>query len=386
MRLFILILIILVVVIVAFVCYWRNKPNQLLRQQKQMWKNLKPDIDNIREINEKAKNKGYKLLTKGNARKSLNESSAKFYEYIQFCKENNLEVSPEQNSVKEEIWSTEDLLDPKGALDRELNRATKQYDQAYEAISKNGEQLNSERLESQELLNEIEDFINSISAFPKELSTKVEDIRINQEKFKGTVEFVEEQKNNLEKTVLTAGGGIAAGAGTALIAPSALMWVATTFGTASTGAAIATLSGAAAHNAALAFIGFGALSAGGGGMALGTTILTLLNPVGWGIAGVSAGLGLLAIIKKNKKIIESKKEEIKRLKNCAEYLKEADAKIEFLRTRTESLSQQLSKSFSRLKRLQGKDYLSLSEKQRLLLGSLVNNTNALAALLNETVE
>jgi len=44
-------------------------------------------------------------------------------------------------------------------------------------------------------------------------------------------------------------------------------------GTASTGTAIGGLSGAAATNATLAWFGGGALTAGGGGMALGTTIL-----------------------------------------------------------------------------------------------------------------
>lgn len=44
-------------------------------------------------------------------------------------------------------------------------------------------------------------------------------------------------------------------------------------GTASTGTAIASLSGAAATNAALAALGGGAIAAGGGGMALGTAVL-----------------------------------------------------------------------------------------------------------------
>ena len=44
-------------------------------------------------------------------------------------------------------------------------------------------------------------------------------------------------------------------------------------GTASTGTAIASLSGAAATNATLAALGGGAIAAGGGGIALGTTIL-----------------------------------------------------------------------------------------------------------------
>lgn len=72
---------------------------------------------------------------------------------------------------------------------------------------------------------------------------------------------------------LGAAGGGAAGAvfGTAAAAGTTAAVMA--LGTASTGTAIATLSGAAATNAALAAIGGGALAAGGGGIALGTTIL-----------------------------------------------------------------------------------------------------------------
>lgn len=72
----------------------------------------------------------------------------------------------------------------------------------------------------------------------------------------------------------TAGGFAAAGATT-----SAVM----AFGTASTGTAISALHGAVATNAALAFLGGGALDVGGGGMALGATVL----------GGATLGVGLL---------------------------------------------------------------------------------------------
>ena len=62
----------------------------------------------------------------------------------------------------------------------------------------------------------------------------------------------------------TAGGFAAAGATTAAVMA---------LGTASTGTAIASLSGVAATNATLAALGGGAIAAGGGGIALGTTIL-----------------------------------------------------------------------------------------------------------------
>ncbi|WP_119759987.1 hypothetical protein [Deinococcus cavernae] len=58
-----------------------------------------------------------------------------------------------------------------------------------------------------------------------------------------------------------------AGAGATAIAG------ATALGTASTGVAISSLSGAAAHSAMLAWFGGGSLAAGGGGMALGTAVL-----------------------------------------------------------------------------------------------------------------
>lgn len=72
----------------------------------------------------------------------------------------------------------------------------------------------------------------------------------------------------------TAGGFAAAGATT-----SAVM----ALGTASTGAAISSLSGVAATNATLAALGGGALTAGGGGMALGSAVL----------GGATLGVGLL---------------------------------------------------------------------------------------------
>lgn len=72
----------------------------------------------------------------------------------------------------------------------------------------------------------------------------------------------------------TAGGFAAAGATTAAVMA---------LGTASTGTAIASLSGVAATNATLAALGGGALAAGGGGMALGAAVL----------GGATLGAGLL---------------------------------------------------------------------------------------------
>jgi hypothetical protein len=60
----------------------------------------------------------------------------------------------------------------------------------------------------------------------------------------------------------------------AIAAESAIMSVVAGVGTASTGTAISTLSGAAATNASLAWLGGGAVSVGGGGVAVGSVVLT----------------------------------------------------------------------------------------------------------------
>ena len=60
---------------------------------------------------------------------------------------------------------------------------------------------------------------------------------------------------------------------TGVVAGAATMGFATAFGTASTGTAIASLHGAAATNAALAWLGGGAVSAGGGGVAIGAIVV-----------------------------------------------------------------------------------------------------------------
>lgn len=73
----------------------------------------------------------------------------------------------------------------------------------------------------------------------------------------------------LKNAGLGLGAGVGGGAAVAFGAYSGTMLLAT----ASTGTAISTLSGAAATNATLAWLGGGSLAAGGGGMALGTMVL-----------------------------------------------------------------------------------------------------------------
>lgn len=96
---------------------------------------------------------------------------------------------------------------------------------------------------------------------------------------KGNVKIPEYNKEELKEVSIGAGillgglGGAAVGTAGGFAAAGATTAAVMALGTASTGTAIASLSGAAATNATLAALGGGAIAAGGGGIALGTTVL-----------------------------------------------------------------------------------------------------------------
>lgn len=95
----------------------------------------------------------------------------------------------------------------------------------------------------------------------------------------GNVDIPKFDPKELEQASVGAGilvgglGGAALGTAGAFAASGATTAAVMALGAASTGTAISTLSGVAATNATLAVLGGGTLAAGGGGVALGTTIL-----------------------------------------------------------------------------------------------------------------
>ena len=100
---------------------------------------------------------------------------------------------------------------------------------------------------------------------------------------------------------------IMAGGVAGVLVPYGMYCAASTFGVASTGTAIATLSGAAATNATLATLGGGALTIGGGGMAAGATLLAT--------AGVGCFVAPIVFKSyKNHKNIKKLKIEIKKIR------------------------------------------------------------------------
>ncbi len=275
--------------------------------------------------------------------------------------------------------NTDDGLD-------EYDVAIIEYNAAYTDMSDGGVRLFRMRERSVDLIQLIEHLVNSIANTPKEFQTDFQEIETERKAFADAEQFAKEKLDAARITAAGGGAGVAAGVAVASMAPTAAMWVATTFGTASTGAAISTLSGAAAHSAALAWLGGGALAAGGGGMAAGNALLAMAGPVGWSIAGASVLTSVVLFAKKKHDIAEKKQEELLSIKRNTEELKELSAVISSLLAKTESLRDGVTDRYKAAMSLYGADYRELARDARLELGALVNDTLALARLLNERID
>ena len=230
-------------------------------------------------------------------------------------------------------------------------------------------------------LTTIQTLFDRIRNVPEENKLKYEKFKTIQINWKQQAAKIELEYKKAE--VKAAGQGVAGvGAGITVVSlgPTVAMGVATTFGVASTGTAISALSGAAATNAALAWLGGGALAAGGGGMAAGSAFLAMAGPVGWTIAGISIiASGLFFLKSKNEK---------ERLENIYTLISNRDSKtyelaIVELNERIKRIvdeTEKLNEAIIRIKTF-GTDYSKMTEKQQYELGAYVNFMEAATMLL-----
>lgn len=154
------------------------------------------------------------------------------------------------------------------------NQAKRIYDEAQEKLEVKKEETNKE-LENLGMLK-ASIYSESLTDF-MEIFGKIKNIDFENNLALGTLNSVDEQAVlDIKKTVLEMkeilGGGVASLGSGALAGFGALGGVGM-LASASTGTAIAGLSGVAATNATLAWLGGGALSAGGFGMAGGMAVL-----------------------------------------------------------------------------------------------------------------
>ena len=289
-------------------------------------------------------------------------------------------------AVKDAAIETKEDIDAKlKELDRMLEQAVTDYNDAYTLMNDKGIRLYVERCRAVDTITNIENLINSIANHPKKFDAEFSEINTNRSHFTESCDFADRELQAAREAAGGAGAGLAAGASVAFMGPTAAMWVATTFGTASTGTAISTLSGAAATNAALAWLGGGTLAAGGGGTAAGSALLAMAGPIGWTIAGATLLSSILLFAKKRTKLNKQKNEEIESVKTNTEIVKELDGKIGEIINETKGVMSGLNASYTDCLKVFGKDYTVFTDEQKKKLGALVNNTKALSALFDKTV-
>lgn len=391
---FLEVMVLVVIVVCAIAVYIANQKSGFIwkLQAEIKWREVQVDINAISEMHEKYYETNQKMkwldknLTKS-TKKDFETHINRYNEYIEFCNSKRVPVKIDHNAFTTVIEETEDaILNSGDALNKALERAQKAYDSEYKNLNITGEKLLEERKKSIYLISDVENVVNSIAKRPKSFDKELSEIKVEKSKFQSSLDFAKKQKVNLEKGAVGIGAGVAAGGAIVGIAPTAAMWVATTFGTASTGTAISALSGSAATNAALAWLGGGALATGGGGMVAGQALLALAGPIGWGVASTSVLASVCLMVRKRFKIQESKRDEIKRMKVFTENLKEVSVKIEKIRAQSNLIYAELLKQHKDCSIYQFVDYSSLSSEDKSKLAALVNNTKSLAALLGKTVE
>lgn len=270
------------------------------------------------------------------------------------------------------------------ALDR-LKDKQEKYNEKYTDVINKCTELYEIRKQSSTLISVIETYINLLANTPKSFKSDLEEIKLKVKEFNYAIELENDSEKFSKATGVSVAGGVATGVGVAAFAPTAAMAIATTFGTASTGAAISGLTGAAATNAALAWLGGGALAAGGGGMAAGNALLALAGPVGWAIGGASLLFGSVFIANKNKKIAEEALQSRIEIESEIQNLNVILTKVEDINITTSLSLDNIQDNYFFANENIPYDYLECTNDQKYVLGELVNSTKVLSELLNERV-
>ena len=154
----------------------------------------------------------------------------------------------------------------------------KTYDHRYESYRDFVEEVNGkiddlsqQRVEAQETLREAARFL---------VRANVKD-RNSDDAFKISPHGFEELKQKLEISMIelatSLGGGVVSGAVTGAATAGGAYRIVGLFASASTGTAIRSLSGIAARNATLAWLGGGTVASGGGGIAAGAALLSRIG-------------------------------------------------------------------------------------------------------------
>ena len=111
----------------------------------------------------------------------------------------------------------------------------------------------------------------------------------------------------------------------------------------------------------------------------------MTGPIGWTIAGATLLSSIVIFTAQKTKLNKQKNEEIQAVKQNIELVREMDSRITLILDETISVRNGLNDMLKKALPMYGADYLSIADDQKQLLGALINNTKALAALFGKTI-
>ena len=135
------------------------------------------------------------------------------------------------------------FVNAKGQAEKSLNREQVEYRKCYQEALSSAEALLDIRHEAVQILHECEAYLQKVTDHPYKYDLKSRKVNKDFQELEKKLKNYKEHKS---------GAGFLLGTGVAVLGPNVMLAAATTFGTASTGAAISSLGGAAAVNAAFA--------------------------------------------------------------------------------------------------------------------------------------
>lgn len=270
-----------------------------------------------------------------------------------------------------------DKLREKAVSDLEI--ANRQYVIVFKKTVKEMEELYRARQRAIISIKNTERYIISLANKPREFDTKMGDIRIRYIQFDNQIDKIKKmEEDNIDESN-NAGFWVGIG-GTAVASTAVTM----TLGSTSAGTALASLSGIATTNAALAWLGGETMVLGGAGIAGGQALLSFIGPIGWALGG-TALLGKSFLIVKNNSDIARKAENSTRIiiteKNRIEKI---SAQVMAWSKETRKLTVELTKKITKIRRK--KNYFEFSEDEKREVAIIINMAEVLSKKLGDEIK
>lgn len=230
----------------------------------------------------------------------------------------------------------------------------------------------------------IKEFINE---FEKLVNVEEENVNEPDKMLFDKKDFAE--LKNLQSMATSMAGGVASGAMAGALTAFGAYGAAGALATASTGTAIASLGGAAATNATLAFFGGGSLAAGGLGMAGGTAVLGgLVAGPALAVLGVVVGSKASANLDKaysNLAKANEFKEEMDTAATLCIGIRKRSAMFERFLISMNSMFEPLIFEMKRIIKYRGTDYNEFTKSERQVVSQAIAIEKAIKSILNTSI-